>query len=164
MAAPDHRLSRRQFAVAGTQVVAGLVTVSLGVPIVGFLVSPLFRHPAVVEREVGYVGDVGGADPVRFTVSFPQENAWKVPEVDVTVYVVQVGAGFKVLSNVCSHMQCPVRWSHDLGQFLCPCHGGLYDRTGLNIGGPPPKPLPEYVHRITADGILYIENRFTEQI
>jgi len=29
--------------------------------------------------------------------------------------------------------------------------------------GPPPKPLPEYVHRI--DGTtLYIENRFTEDI
>jgi Rieske Fe-S protein len=50
-----------------------------------------------------------------------------------------------------------------LRQFLCPCHGGLYDISGVNVGGPPPKPLPEYVHRI--DGTtLYIENRFTEDI
>lgn len=163
MPAPDDRLTRRQFAVAGTQVVAGVVTVALGVPIAGFLVSPLFRRQPVVEREVGYVGDVSGLDPEKFIVTFPQ-NAWPVPDVSVAVYVVRVGDGFKALSNVCSHMQCPVRWVHDLGQFLCPCHGGLYDRTGLNIGGPPPKPLPEYVHRITADGILYIQNRFTEQI
>jgi len=34
---------------------------------------------------------------------------------------------------------------------------------GQNVGGPPPKPLPEYVHRI--DGTtLYIQNRFTEEI
>jgi Rieske Fe-S protein len=82
----------------------------------------------------------------------------------VAVYVVRVGQGYKVLSNVCSHMQCPVRWQPDLGQFLCPCHGGLYDRTGLNIGGPPPKPLPEFVHRIDGNGVLFIQNRFTEQI
>ncbi len=163
MADPDGRLTRRRFAVVGTQVVAGVVTVALGVPIVGFLLSPLFRRQTVVEREVGYVGDITGADPQKFIITFPQ-NAWPVPDVSVAVFVVRVGADFKVLSNVCSHMQCPVRWVHDLNQFLCPCHGGLYDRTGLNIGGPPPKPLPEYVHRIDSNGVLYVQNRFTEQI
>jgi menaquinol-cytochrome c reductase iron-sulfur subunit len=163
MADPDGRLTRRRFAIVGTQVVAGVVTVALGVPIVGFLLSPLFRRQTVVEREVGYVGDISGADPQKFIITFPQ-NAWPVPDVSVAVFVVRVGAGFKVLSNVCSHMQCPVRWAHDLNQFLCPCHGGLYDRTGLNIGGPPPKPLPEYVHRVDSNGVLYVQNRFTEQI
>jgi len=163
MPAPDGGLTRRRFAVVGTQVVAGVVTVALGVPIVGFLLSPLFRRQTVVEREVGYVGDVSGVDPREFIITFPQ-NAWPVPDVSVAVFVVRVGAGFKVLSNVCSHMQCPVRWVHDLDQFLCPCHGGLYDRTGLNVGGPPPKPLPEYVHRIDGNGVLYVQNRFTEQI
>lgn len=159
----ERGLTRRQFAIAGTQVVAGVVTVALGVPIVGFLISPLFRHQAVVERKVGFIGDLTGQDPQKFTVTFPQ-NAWMVPDVEATVYVVRVGDGYKVLSNVCSHMQCPVRWNPDLSQFLCPCHGGLYDRTGLNVGGPPPKPLPEYVHRIDGSGVLYVENRFTEQI
>jgi Rieske Fe-S protein len=86
-----------------------------------------------------------------------------VPEVKQAVYVVKVNGQTRVLSNVCSHMQCPVRWESTLRQFLCPCHGGLYDISGVNVGGPPPKPLPEYVHRI--DGTtLYIENRFTEDI
>jgi Rieske Fe-S protein len=60
-------------------------------------------------------------------------------------------------------MQCPVRWEPPLGQFLCPCHGGLYAIDGTNVGGPPPKPLPEYVHRLVGN-VLYIENRFTESI
>jgi Rieske Fe-S protein len=60
-------------------------------------------------------------------------------------------------------MNCPVHWDDALRQFLCPCHGGLYDIKGQNIGGPPPLPLPQYVHRI--DGTtLYVENKYTEPL
>jgi len=70
----------------------------------------------------------------------------------------------RVFSNICSHMQCPVRWEPTLKLFLCPCHGGLYDLRGVNVGGPPPKPLPQWQHRVDRDGILYVTNRLTEQI
>ena len=156
------RLSRRQFGVLGTQVSGAVVAVLLGIPIVGFLLSPLFRRQMYVWREVGDIAAVPDRQPTLFTVSFPQ-NAWPVPEVMAAVYVVKLNGTYKILSNVCSHMQCPVRWSTTLQQFLCPCHGGLYDISGANVGGPPPKPLPEYVHRI--DGTtLFVQNRFTEAI
>ncbi len=29
-------------------------------------------------------------------------------------------------------------------QFICPCHQGIFDRTGLNIAGPPPRPLDRF--------------------
>jgi menaquinol-cytochrome c reductase iron-sulfur subunit len=156
------RLSRRQFALLGTQAAGAVVGLALGIPIIGFLISPLFRRQTSVERLVGDIANVPERQPTKFEVSFPQ-NAWPVPEVKAAVYVVKLGNQTRVLSNVCSHMQCPVRWEDALKQFLCPCHGGLYDITGNNVGGPPPKPLPEYVHRL--DGTtLYIENRFTESI
>ena len=42
-------------------------------------------------------------------------------------------------------------------------NNGLYNIDGVNVGGPPPKPLPQFVHRI--DGTtLYVQNRFTESI
>ncbi|GAC1479830.1 MAG: menaquinol-cytochrome c reductase iron-sulfur subunit [Candidatus Dormibacteria bacterium] len=161
--APDRRrLSRRQFGILGTQLSGAIVGLALGIPIVGFLLSPLFRRQPYVERMVGDIANVPEGEPTKFEVAFPQ-NAWPVPEVKAAVYVVKVNGKTKVLSNVCSHMECPVRWETELRQFLCPCHGGLYDITGQNVGGPPPKPLPEYVHRL--DGTtLYIENRFTEDI
>jgi len=163
MALPDRgRLSRRQFGILGTQDAGAVVALALGIPIVGFLISPLFRRQTSVERLVGDIGAVPEREPTKFEVAFPQ-NAWPVPDAKLAVYVVKLNGQTKVLSNVCSHMQCPVRWEKELGQFLCPCHGGLYDIGGKNIGGPPPKPLPEYVHRI--DGTtLYIQNRFTEEI
>ena len=163
MAHPDsRRLSRRQFGILGTQLAGAVVGLALGIPIVGFLLSPLFRGQTYVERMVGDIAGVPEAEPTKFEVAFPQ-NAWPVPETKLAVYVVKVKGQTKVLSNVCSHMMCPVRWAAELRQFLCPCHGGLYDITGQNVGGPPPKPLPEYVPRI--DGTtLYIQNRFTEEI
>lgn len=163
MARPEsRRLTRRQFDILGTQLAGAVVGLALGIPIIGFLLSPIFRRQSTVERMVGDISNVPESEPTKFEVAFPQ-NAWPVPEVKQAVYVVKVNGKTRVLSNVCSHMQCPVRWETTLRQFLCPCHGGLYDITGQNVGGPPPKPLPEYVHRI--DGTtLYIENRFTEEI
>ena len=156
------RLSRRQFAVLGTQVAGAVVAVLLGIPIVGFLISPLFRREPVVWRKVGDISGVPDAQPTKFEVSFPQD-AWTDADIKAAVYVVKRNSDYKIFSNVCTHMQCPVRWESALGQFLCPCHGGLYDMNGANVGGPPPKPLPEYVHRI--DGTtLFVQNRFTEEI
>ena len=157
------RLSRRQFAFLGTQAVGAVVTLLLGIPIVGFILTPLFHRQQVLWRQVGDISGVPDRQPTKFVVSFPQDE-WTTANEDLAVYVVKINSNYLVFSNVCTHMQCPVRWQADLGQFLCPCHGGLYDRTGLNIGGPPPKPLPEFVHRIDGNGVLFIQNRFTEQI
>jgi menaquinol-cytochrome c reductase iron-sulfur subunit len=156
------RLSRRQFALLGTQLVAAGVTVLLGIPIVGFLISPLFRRAPTYEAKVGDISGVPEGQPTKFTVSFPQ-GEWTSASAPVAVYVVKQNNAYKIFSNTCTHMQCPVHWDGSLRQFLCPCHGGLYSIDGVNVGGPPPKPLPQYVHRI--DGTtLYVENRYTESI
>ena len=156
------RLTRRQFGLLGTQVAGAVVAVLLGIPIVGFILSPLFRRQPVSEATVGDISGVPEAEPTKFTVTFPA-GEWSAARVNAAVYVVRQNDSYKIFSNTCTHMECPVHWDDSLHQFLCPCHGGLYDIDGQNVGGPPPKPLPQYVHRI--DGTtLYIENRFTETI
>jgi hypothetical protein len=52
------RLSRRQFALLGTQLVGATVTLLLGIPIVGFILSPLFRRQPVYEAKVGDISGV----------------------------------------------------------------------------------------------------------
>lgn len=163
MAPPEpRRLSRRQFALLGTQVAGAAVGLLLGIPIIGFLISPLFRSRAVAEASVGDISGVPDDQPTRYVVQFPAGD-WSSAKVKATVYVVKRNGTVKAFSNTCSHMQCPVHWEDNLKQFLCPCHGGLYNLDGVNVGGPPPKPLPEYLHRL--DGTtLYVENQFTESI
>jgi menaquinol-cytochrome c reductase iron-sulfur subunit len=157
-------ISRRQFAKRGTVVLGGIITAALGVPIAGYFLSPLFapRQP-IVERQVGAIRGLPERTPTMFHVSFPQPG-WKVPEEQHAIYVVRFGSSYRILSTVCTHMQCNVHFDEAIGQFLCPCHGGLYTIDGRNVGGPPPKPLPEYAHRVDADGVLYVQNRLLEQI
>jgi menaquinol-cytochrome c reductase iron-sulfur subunit len=162
MALLDEEITRRRFAVLGTQLVGAAVSAMLGIPIIGFLISPLFHQRRPVERHVGYIGNLPQGVPTKFTVSFPQEG-WQVPDAPAAMYVVRHGDSYKVFSNACTHMQCPVRWEDPLNQFLCPCHGGLYDINGSNIGGPPPKPLAQYPYRIV-NGELYVTDRLNNEI
>jgi Rieske Fe-S protein len=49
--------------------------------------------------------------------------------------------GYAALVGVCTHLDCNVAWLPDKNNFFCACHEGWYDATGVNIAGPPPKPL-----------------------
>ena len=68
-----------------------------------------------------------------------------------------------VLSNSCAHLGCPVRWVivEGHGEFLCPCHGGIYDINGGWVGGPPPRGMYRYTQvKIEEDGKLYVKHDY----
>ncbi|MGF1471979.1 MAG: Rieske 2Fe-2S domain-containing protein [Rubrobacteraceae bacterium] len=68
-----------------------------------------------------------------------------------------------VLSNSCAHLGCPVRWLvvGGKGEFLCPCHGGIYDINGDYVAGPPPRGMYHYVEtEIRGDGKLYAKHEY----
>src|SRR6266699_3237957 len=44
--------------------------------------------------------------------------------------------------------------THDAQVFRCPCHGGIYDRTGAVKDGPPPMPLSKIATRIDGERVL----------
>lgn len=53
------------------------------------------------------------------------------------------GNSFVAFSAVCTHLGCLVQYEASTNEFLCPCHGGVYDAsTGNVLQGPPPLPLP----------------------
>ncbi len=64
------------------------------------------------------------------------------------VFIVSSAGGFIVLSAVCSHLGCLVNYNKGKKEFQCPCHGGRYDLSGMNIAGPPPAPLTRLPYRI----------------
>lgn len=57
-------------------------------------------------------------------------------------------ASYVAFNAVCTHAGCSVEYDQGSAQFICPCHGGVYDgRTGQVVSGPPPAPLqPIPVH------------------
>jgi cytochrome b6-f complex iron-sulfur subunit len=52
--------------------------------------------------------------------------------------------------SVCTHLDCNVAYLPDQKKFFCACHEGWYDENGVNIGGPPPKPLRRLI--VTTEG------------
>jgi Rieske Fe-S protein len=77
----------------------------------------------------------------------------------------EIEDSLNVLSNSCAHLGCPVRWVivEDHGEFLCPCHGGIYDINGGYVGGPPPRGMYRYTKtQVRADGKLYIKHDYDD--
>lgn len=72
----------------------------------------------------------------------------------------ELGSELNVMSNACTHMGCPVRWSEEEGEIQCPCHGGIYDINGEHMGGPPPHDLWRYTFRVREDGGILVKHEF----
>lgn len=164
------RYSRRQFLLIGTGLAGGAIGVLISIPAIGFLLSPLFSKKTYTWITVGPIDQIPVGVPTPLYASMPSIQGPPTQAQVRAVYVVRHADGStKVLSNICTHMQCDVHWDTLLQQFLCPCHGGLYDIDGVNVGGPPPQPLPEWVHRITYNAdtgqhVLEVQNRLNESI
>lgn len=50
----------------------------------------------------------------------------------------------RAFSAECTHLDCTVQYRDDLTQIWCACHNGHYDLAGVNVAGPPPRPLTPY--------------------
>lgn len=50
----------------------------------------------------------------------------------------------RAFSAICTHLSCIVQYREDYEHIWCACHNGHYDLHGINIKGPPPRPLPKY--------------------
>lgn len=72
--------------------------------------------------------------------------------------VLRTGEGVVAFSRRCTDLGCLVSWNQEREQFVCPCHQGLFDKTGLNIAGPPPRPLDRF-EVLTRGGQVYVSIR-----
>ena len=62
-------------------------------------------------------------------------------------------------SAVCTHLACTVQYRKDLQHVWCACHNGHYDLNGVNIAGPPPRPLERYQVATRGDDIWVSRER-----
>lgn len=156
--AEGQRLSRRRLLEWGVGIIAGLFSALLAIPLVGYLGSVLGQRTSQQWVRVCTLDQVNSTTPTQFRIAFRGENAPQGYEDVRGVFVIRKGSDVLAFTNVCTHMGCSVRWLDWRDQILCPCHGGMYDRWGNLIGGPPAHSLPLYVSRIE-DNVLYVANR-----
>ena len=60
----------------------------------------------------------------------------------------------RAFTAICTHLACIVQYRPDLSHIWCACHNGHYDLNGINIAGPPPRPLEPYVVSVRGEQII----------
>jgi menaquinol-cytochrome c reductase iron-sulfur subunit len=155
--AAESALSRRGFLAKLSLGLGGLCAAILGVPLVGFVVAPLFRKITETWIPVGKVGDF----TIGRTISVPFPDSSPLPWAGITAKSAawlrrDSTDQFTAFSVHCTHMGCPVRWLPQAKLFMCPCHGGVFYEDGAVAAGPPPLPLVRYEVRV-ANGQVEIK-------
>ena len=164
--APVSMPERRSFLAGVLAAAGGLVSAALAIPLVRFTTFPL-RDSA----EASSWSDVGKIDefqplkePVARVIDIKRVEGWRSSVVQNGVYVVPTGSGgLKVLSSVCPHLGCAVRWIETQGKFICPCHGGTFTSTGVRVSGPPLRAMDELESEIE-NGILRVRFQYFRQL
>jgi len=142
---------RRAFTVA-SQAIGGIAGAIIVLPAVGFAVAPIFEKPEEIWESVG--------PPSRFTADTYKPVVFTIVEgigeAGKTTAFVRQGSqkygespdSYVAISTRCAHLGCPVRFVAAAGNFICPCHGGVYGFEGQVIGGPPVRPLDRFQTRV----------------
>ncbi|WP_202113293.1 Rieske (2Fe-2S) protein [Paenibacillus sp. MMS18-CY102] len=131
----ERKLDRRSFlkTMAGAAGVFAISTLPWGAIAAKHLVNGDKRiYP---KNKITALTDIPVGEAVEF--AYPGEHD--------TALLVHIEEGtFKAYQNACTHLKCPVFWSKEKSELVCPCHHGLFDvHTGKPVAGPPKRPLPE---------------------
>ncbi len=141
--------TRRNFIIKVLSIFGALLGTLVSIPIIGAMVAPIYRKTSKDWRSVGKVNTykIGSTVLVKFKNTSPLP--WSGVTSQTASWLRRDSANqFTAFSVNCAHLGCPVRWVADAELFLCPCHGGVYNKDGSYASGPPPHGLSKYPVRI----------------
>ena len=153
----EKNISRRTFLETATWTIGGLISAGLAIPAVAYIVGPAVKSDTASDwKQLGSVSKIEIGTPTLFKINVERKSGWieNVEELSLYAYT-ENGRDFLVMSNVCTHLGCRVRWVSDQDEFFCPCHNGIFDKEGNVVSGPPPRPLDRYEVKVEDDQ-LYV--------
>lgn len=152
-------MDRRTMLKWGVRGVGLAIASVVGIPAFFAGFSPLFHHrkPKEEWRSLGPVENFPIGEMRGIIVSLPSEAwggkslteklvyAWRSSEQEAIVY-----------SRSCTDLGCPLTFDPGSECFFCPCHGGIFNKYGERMAGPPPRPMYRFANRIE-NGEIMIE-------
>lgn len=163
-------MNRRDFYRYGTIVVGNLVGLSLAVPGVAYILSPILNRKTRDGggfQEVAKLSDLKVGVPVSVPIIEERQDAWvKYPKEPVSsVWLVrQPPCDSKeevlALSSECPHLGCAVSLGEDGQSFFCPCHTSSFNLCGGATNKIPPRAMDKLEVKITTDSDPKVQVKF----
>jgi Rieske Fe-S protein len=128
----------------------------IGLPIIGYLLSPALRTQKRDDWiSLGVLENFPIGVPSPFAYTRTSVNGWERTASNYGVYILRKSENeLMAFSDVCTHLGCHVNWRTDTSDFFCPCHDGHFAMDGHVLSGPPPRPLDQYEFKIEDGNIL----------
>jgi Rieske Fe-S protein len=128
----------------------------------GFVASLMsFLYPVLRYMIPPATTDMGGDNVIAGKTSELKPNAAKVFRFGSRpgLLVRTADGEYKAMSATCTHLSCTVQYRNDLHQVWCACHNGIYDLSGRNVSGPPPRPLESYDVHVSGEDVVVSRRR-----
>ena len=159
---------RRSFLGALFAVSGAIVSAILAIPLVRFSTFPLRKSAEESEwSDVGPVDEFASLTaPVAKTITVERRDAWQITSMQTAIYVLPSKAGtgpLRVLSPICPHLGCSIRWEGNRNEFVCPCHAGSFTADGERLAGPPPRSMDALDAKVEG-GVLKVRYQYFRQL
>jgi menaquinol-cytochrome c reductase iron-sulfur subunit len=147
-------VTRRRFLSRITNGIIGIIGAILGVIGGGAILSSTARKQDDWTPASSLL-DLPDNQPTPVTLTVSRLDGFREVIQRKTIFLVKTAdAQVAAIDSTCTHLGCLVAWDAEAQVFRCPCHGGIYDRTGAVKDGPPPTPLSKIATRIDGERVL----------
>ena len=148
--------TRRRLFKWMTAAAMSLVGFGLGIPLVGYVISPAFTRREQSWVEVGKVEDLPVQQPMQLSYVASVQDGYVKTTAQKAVWAVKKDNGeVTAYSPQCTHLGCGYRWEASEGRFKCPCHASVFSIDVTVVGGPEPQPLDRLPVKIE-NGLIYV--------
>lgn len=146
---------RRRFLSGAIATIHGAIGATLAFLLGGAVASPAFGTRRTNWWPAVAIDDLPDNEPTPVTIRVTREDGYsQVVDRQVVFLVKNSAAEIVALSSTCTHLGCRVSWNAEDETLRCPCHGGVFDRTGAVKAGPPPAPLEKLATRVEGEQVL----------
>lgn len=152
----NEKINRRNFFKVLSGVFAGLMTFTLGIPMIESLAGTIKKTTKRNYSKLTSLSSIPEKKPVNLPFVITEEDAFLKSSQPENVWAVKKSESNTVVySPICPHLGCRYQWHSERKLFICPCHHSVFNIDGKVVSGPAPRPL-DTLPTETKNNYLYV--------